>query len=114
LGESRFEPDADLSVPLTVYYPRLEGSVEDAPILTHCGRYALILFLHGHCQTESNHRYRWERTLAQLARCGFVVAAPYLASIVDAFRQQARTVQLHEFARIAAIGLDPLARLTWN
>lgn len=80
-GRQLFEADGCLPVPLRVYYPSLEGAVQNAPILANCGNYPLILFLHGHCLSEDNHVYRWERTLAQLARSGFVVAAPYLSSI---------------------------------
>jgi pimeloyl-ACP methyl ester carboxylesterase len=67
--------------PTTIYYPSLDGAPDGAPILRNCGRYTLILFMHGHCQSEGDHRYRWERHLAQLARSGFVVAAPLLATI---------------------------------
>lgn len=50
-------------------------------MLRKCGRYSLILFLHGHCQHEVDHVYRWERQLAQLARSGFVIAAPFHSNI---------------------------------
>jgi pimeloyl-ACP methyl ester carboxylesterase len=80
-GRNLFEPDGCLPVSLRVYYPSLDGAVQNAPMLEHCGQYPLILFLHGHCQSEDNHVYRWERMLAELARCGFVVAAPYLSTI---------------------------------
>lgn len=80
-GRQLFEADDCLPVPLRVYYPSLEGSVQNAPILEPCGQYPLILFLHGHCSSEENHVHRWERMLAQLARSGFVVAAPFLSGI---------------------------------
>lgn len=80
-GRHLYEPDDCLPVPLRVYYPSLDGSVQNAPILQPCGRFPLILFLHGHCQSEEDHVYRWERMLAQLARSGFVVAAPFLSGI---------------------------------
>lgn len=69
------------NTPTTIYYPSLDGAPDGAPILRNCGRYSLILFMHGHCQTEGDHIYRWERHLAQLARSGFVVAAPFLPTI---------------------------------
>jgi acetyl esterase/lipase len=67
--------------PVTIYYPSLDGSPDGAAMLRDCGRRALILFLHGHCQQESDHLCRWERHLAQLARSGFVVAAPFHSDI---------------------------------
>jgi pimeloyl-ACP methyl ester carboxylesterase len=78
-GRQVFEPDNCLPVRTHVYYPSIDGAVQNAPLLNLCGRYPLILFLHGHCQQELDHIFRWERTLAQLARSGFVVAAPLLA-----------------------------------
>ena len=68
-------------IPTTIYYPSLDGSPDGAVILGDCGKYPLILFLHGHCASEDEHRVKWERHLAQLARSGFVVAAPFLSGI---------------------------------
>ena len=79
-GRQIFEPDNCLPALTRVYYPSIDGAVQNSPILELCGQYPLILFLHGHCLQEDNHIYRWERTLAQLARSGFVVAAPYLVA----------------------------------
>jgi pimeloyl-ACP methyl ester carboxylesterase len=78
-GRQIAEPDACLPTVTRIYYPSLDGAVQNAPLLERCGGYPLILFLHGHCATEDNHVFRWERTLAQLARSGFVVAAPHLS-----------------------------------
>jgi pimeloyl-ACP methyl ester carboxylesterase len=78
-GRQIAEPDRCLPALTRIYYPSLDGAVQNAPLLELCGRFPLILFLHGHCSEEENHIYRWERTLAQLARCGFVVAAPFLS-----------------------------------
>lgn len=77
-GRQIVEPDNCLPALTRIYYPSLDGAVQNAPLLQLCGQFPLILFLHGHCQQEDNHVYRWERTLAQLARSGFVVAAPLL------------------------------------
>jgi pimeloyl-ACP methyl ester carboxylesterase len=78
-GRHLLEADGCLPANTRVYYPSLDGAVQNAPLLEHCGQFPLILFLHGHCQSEDDHVYRWERTLAQLARSGFVVAAPSLS-----------------------------------
>ena len=87
-GRQIVEPDNCLSALTRIYYPSLDGAVQNAPLLQLCGRFPLILFLHGHCAQEDEHVYRWERTLAQLARSGFVVAAPYLPTIASGPQQQ--------------------------
>lgn len=63
-----------------VFYPSLEGSPRDAPMLGGCGHYPLLLFLHGHC-FETDHYLSWFRLPAQLARCGYVVAVPRLSGL---------------------------------
>lgn len=68
-------------MPLRIFFPSLDGAVESAPILTGCGRYPLIVFLHGHCQGDTEHYRRWYRIPAQLARAGYVVVVPHLAGI---------------------------------
>jgi pimeloyl-ACP methyl ester carboxylesterase len=88
-GRQIFEPDACLPALTRVYYPSIDGAVQNAPMLELCGQFPLILFLHGHCAQEDNHVYRWERTLAQLARSGFVVAAPHLPIAAGPQQQQA-------------------------
>jgi hypothetical protein len=88
-GRQIFESDNCLPALTRVYYPSIDGAVQNAPMLELCGKFPLILFLHGHCQAEDNHVYRWERTLAQLARSGFVVAAPHLPIAAGPQQQQA-------------------------
>ncbi len=66
---------------LRVFYPSVDGAPQNAPILAGCGRYPLILFAHGHCDTDANHYRRWFRLPAQLARSGYVVAVPELTDI---------------------------------
>lgn len=77
----------DLEVPrrglpstrMRVFYPSLEGSPLDAPMVTCLGRYPLVLFLHGQCSDLSAQDHqRWFRLPAALARSGFVVAVPDL------------------------------------
>lgn len=87
-GRQIAEPDNCLPALTRIYYPSLDGAVQNAPLLALCGRFPLILFLHGHCGQEDNHVYRWERVLAQLARSGFVVAAPYLPTIGSGPQQE--------------------------
>jgi acetyl esterase/lipase len=49
------------------------------PILSGCGRYPLVVFLHGQ-RNDVDHYLVWDLVAAQLARSGFVVAVPELPS----------------------------------
>jgi Chlorophyllase len=69
-------------VALRVFYPSIEGHVFDAPFLVGCGRYPLVVFLHGNCN-EANHYLKWYHLPAQLARSGYVVAVPELQLIAS-------------------------------
>jgi alpha/beta superfamily hydrolase len=62
-----------------VFFPSIDGSRADARMLEPCGRYPLVMFLHGHCSEDRplNHR-KWYELPAQLARSGYVVVVPYL------------------------------------
>jgi hypothetical protein len=57
---------------LRVFYPSLDGSPPDAPLLRNCGRYPLVVFAHGQCG-EADHFQKWFELPATLARCGNVV-----------------------------------------
>jgi pimeloyl-ACP methyl ester carboxylesterase len=63
-----------------VFYPSVEGSPQDAPLLIGCGRYPLVAFLHGQCD-EVDHYLKWDLVPAELARSGYVVAVPELSSV---------------------------------
>jgi hypothetical protein len=69
-------------VALRAFYPSIEGFVFDAPFLVGCGRYPLVVFLHGNCN-EANHYLKWYDLPAQLARSGYVVVVPELQSIAS-------------------------------
>ncbi len=59
---------------LRIFYPSLDGSPENAPILRSCGLYPLVIFVHGDCFDQ---QYQlWQILPAQLARAGYVVAIP--------------------------------------
>ena len=60
---------------LRAFYPSLDGAPVDAPLLSHCGRYPLVVFAHGHCG-EPDHFQKWFELAATLARCGNVVLYP--------------------------------------
>lgn len=62
---------------LHVSFPSTDGSPESALPLVGCGRYPLVLFLHGSCR-ESEHFLRWDLLADRLARAGYVVAVPEL------------------------------------
>ena len=65
---------------LRVFFPSLDGAVHSAPILDGCGRYPLVLFVHGDChENNSNvneHYLQWFYPQAQLAESGYVVVVP--------------------------------------
>lgn len=68
--------------PMEVFYPsrRWITSRFDTAFL-ECGRYPLVLFLHGHCRNDVEHYKRWVRLPYNVARCGYVVAVPHLPGI---------------------------------
>jgi pimeloyl-ACP methyl ester carboxylesterase len=66
---------------LRVFYPSLDGSVWDAAILAGCGRYPLVVFLHGNCPGLADGYKSWFELPAQLARSGYVVVVPHLPGI---------------------------------
>lgn len=80
-GARDIGPDQGAPVPLRIFFPSLDGAVESAPLLEGCARYPLIVFAHGHCIGDADHYRRWFRLPAMLARSGYVVVVPHLASI---------------------------------
>ncbi len=77
---TRPRPGAELpgiTARLRAFYPSLDGAPADAPLLSHCGRYPLVLFAHGQCG-EPDHFQKWFEVAATLARCGNVVLVPEL------------------------------------
>lgn len=68
-------PADGLPTRVRVFYPSTDGSPEGAPIVGGCGRYPLVVFLHGQCG-EADHYRSWQLVPASLARSGFVVAVP--------------------------------------
>ncbi len=62
-----------------VFFPSTDGSPQNAQILTGCGRYPLVVFLHGQC-VQPNRFLLWDLAPSQLARSGYVVAVPELSN----------------------------------
>ena len=62
---------------LSVFFPSTDKAPDTASPLMGCGRYPLVLFLHGSC-SEADHFRRWDLFAARLARAGYVVAVPEL------------------------------------
>jgi dienelactone hydrolase len=79
-GFTDFGPANGLPTRVRVYYPTTDGTPENAALVTGCGRYPLVIFLHGQC-SEPDHFLRWDLVPRQLARSGYVVAVPQLSSI---------------------------------
>ena len=78
-GVQTLGPADGAPVPLRVFFPSLDGTVETASILSGCGRFPLVLFCHDHCLGDRDHFRKWFRAPAQLARAGYVVMVPLLA-----------------------------------
>ncbi len=74
-------PSTGAPVDLRVFFPSLDEEPSTASILAGCGRYPLVVLVHGHCPGDSNHYLRWFRLPAQLARAGYVVVVPRLAGM---------------------------------
>jgi dienelactone hydrolase len=62
-------PDSNLAI--RIYYPSLDGSPQNAAILSPCRRFPLVNFIHGDCGGDPYQQ--WLQLPAQLARCGYVV-----------------------------------------
>ena len=80
-GYQELGPTEGAPAALRVFYPSIEGSPPDAPLLTCLGRYPLVLFLHGQCPQSPPNYQSWFQLPATLARSGFVVAVPDLGWI---------------------------------
>ena len=62
-----------------VFFPSLGGSPQYGAMLEPCGRYPLIMFLHGQCTADAPYNYtKWYELPAELARSGYVVVVPHL------------------------------------
>lgn len=67
-------------MPLRIIYPSVDGST----ILEGCGKFPLILFVHGACPSpiQGEDQYlAWTKVLTSLARAGFIVALPQIVSL---------------------------------
>src|SRR6266581_4850540 len=79
-GVREVDPEVGAPVASRIFFPSLDGAVFDAPILADCGRYPLIVFVHGQCSEPSHDHYKkWFELPAQLARGGYIVVVPMLA-----------------------------------
>jgi dienelactone hydrolase len=68
-------------VPTRVFFPSLDGTPSSARPLQGCGRFPLVLMVHGDCHPDRVQYLKWYVLPAQLARAGYVVAVPQLANI---------------------------------
>lgn len=80
-GIQDFDPRSGAPGPLRVFYPTIDGAVYDALLLRNCGRYPLVVFLHGHCPQAMEHYRAWVHLPVQLARSGYVIVVPQLPGI---------------------------------
>ena len=59
--------------PIRILYPSLvQGGLSEAPIVSGCGSFPLIMFARGEC-SELDHSAKWVPVLRTLAQAGFVV-----------------------------------------
>lgn len=111
-GMREHGPADGLPMRSRMYFPSLDGAVRSAPLLRSCGRYPLLVFVHGQCPDDADHFRRWHRLPAQLARAGYVVLVPDLTAI-DQFPEpghpdQQRLADLVDWARTRWDGRDVL------
>lgn len=78
-GIADVDPTLGAPARIRIVYPSVDGAPENAPLLEGCGRYPLVVFLHGQCG-DTDHFRAWDILPAQLARSGYVVAIPELSS----------------------------------
>ena len=76
-GFQDFDRSSSAPGSLRVFYPSLDGTPEGAPFVESCGRYPLVLLIHGQCDIiEPEHYKKWHVLQAQLARSGYIVVVP--------------------------------------
>lgn len=81
-GIQKYNGIGTKKVPLRILYPTTSNLFpENAPIVTGCGRFPLVVFARGQCQGADDASLTpwWVDTLIPLARSGFVVAIPEYA-----------------------------------
>ncbi len=79
-GVRDYGPDDGAPGPCRVFFPSLDGSPYNAEMLTACGRYPLVLFMHGGCSADLEQYKSWFQLPSTLARAGYVVAVPKLSN----------------------------------
>jgi pimeloyl-ACP methyl ester carboxylesterase len=69
-------------VPLRIFFPTIEHTTKTARILEGCGRYPVVVFYHGQCNSDLLEHYeKWALLPARLAKSGYVVVVPQVPSI---------------------------------
>ncbi|WP_158239857.1 alpha/beta hydrolase family protein [Phycicoccus duodecadis] len=67
---------------MSILFPSIDGSPQNAQILHRCGAYPLVVLLHGECKAaQDTHYLAWANSplAMQLARAGYVVVVPRLS-----------------------------------
>lgn len=107
-GTQDFDAQAGSPVPVRVFYPSLDGIVDGARIVQDCGRFPLVVFLHGHCRDDLvAHHLAWRALGRRLAKSGYVVLFPQVPGIGSGPGQED-----HAALRAVTDLLD-WARTTW-
>ena len=79
---------------IRVYYPSLDGSPQNAAILSMCERFPLVLLIHGDC--GGNPYLQWIELPVQLARAGYVVVVSQYGGTNSINVVNPDTTPLHE------------------
>lgn len=98
-------------LPLRLFFPTLDGVVHGANLLRGCGRYPLVLFVHGHCIYDLNDHYkRWTALGRVLAKSGYIAVMPQVASVESLYSGQPQQAigQVLDWVRNTWAGRDAL------
>jgi pimeloyl-ACP methyl ester carboxylesterase len=71
---------ANPNTAMRVYYPTLDGSPQNAAILSGCRRFPLVIFVHGMCGGTPYEQ--WIELPGELARSGYVVAVTNYGGVI--------------------------------
>ncbi|MDF9750280.1 PASTA domain-containing protein [Arthrobacter sp. ES3-54] len=84
-----YGPSDGVPVPVRVFYPTVDGTPQDASMARGCGRYPVVVFLHGHCQSgEVDHYLQWEHLGIVLAKSGYLAVMPQIPDIASVLAGQ--------------------------
>ncbi|CAG0935832.1 hypothetical protein TFLX_04682 [Thermoflexales bacterium] len=93
-SKEHFDESDGAPGPLNVFYPSLGPFADRSNSLLENGPYPLVIFLHGHCPSDTDHYQRWTQIPTALARSGYVVVAPKQPHITNPWGPDALNLAL--------------------